>query len=298
MPDFDSVDQNKLWKILKEMGILDHLTCFLRNLYASQDARVRTRHWTMDWFQIGKGEHQGCILSPCLFYMQSTLWEMQGQMKHKLVSRLPGEIAITSDIQMTPPLWQKAMARGERDDRGWDVWMASPTGSTWVCASSGSWWWTGKPGMLLSMGSQKVRHGWVNWTVLFLELSLLILKIFVYFYHLNHGYKTLLYIWSIYWYCFCLFAESCPAPYNPMNCNIPGSSVLHYLPKFAQTHIYWVGDVIWPTHPLSSPPPPAFILSQHQGLSQWFGSLHQVAQVLELQLQSLSFQWIFKVDFL
>ena len=64
---FDSVDHNKLWKILKEMGIPDHLTCLLRNLYASQEATVRTEHGTTDWFQIGKGIHQGCILSPCLF---------------------------------------------------------------------------------------------------------------------------------------------------------------------------------------------------------------------------------------
>ena len=61
------MDQNKLWKILKEMRILDLLTCLLRNLYAGQEATVRTRHGTMDWFQIGKGVCQGCILSPCLF---------------------------------------------------------------------------------------------------------------------------------------------------------------------------------------------------------------------------------------
>ena len=64
---FDCVDHNKLWKILKEMGIPDHLTCLLRNLYAGQEATVRTGHGTIDWFQIGKGVHQGCILSPCLF---------------------------------------------------------------------------------------------------------------------------------------------------------------------------------------------------------------------------------------
>ena len=64
---FDCVDHNKLWKILKEMGIPDHLTCLLRNLYAGQDTRVRTGDGTTDWFQIGKGVHQGCILSPCLF---------------------------------------------------------------------------------------------------------------------------------------------------------------------------------------------------------------------------------------
>ena len=64
---FDCVDHNKLWKILKEMGIPDHLTCLLRNLYAGQEATVRTGHGKTDWFQIGKGVRQGCILSPCLF---------------------------------------------------------------------------------------------------------------------------------------------------------------------------------------------------------------------------------------
>ena len=68
---FDCVDHNKLWKILKEKGISDHLTCLLRNLYAGQEATVRTRHGTTDWLQIGKGVRQGCILSPCLFNLLS-----------------------------------------------------------------------------------------------------------------------------------------------------------------------------------------------------------------------------------
>ena len=73
MPKPLTVDDNKLWKILKEMGIPDHLTCLLRNLYAGQEATVRTGHGTTDWFQIGKGVRQGCILSPCLFnLLQST----------------------------------------------------------------------------------------------------------------------------------------------------------------------------------------------------------------------------------
>ena len=75
----DCVDHNKLWKILKEMGIPDHLTCLLRDLHAGQEATVRTGHRTTDWFQIGKWVHQGCILSPCyLTYMQSTSWKMLG----------------------------------------------------------------------------------------------------------------------------------------------------------------------------------------------------------------------------
>ena len=106
---FDSVDHNKLWKILKDMGLPALLTCLLRNLYAGQEATVRTGHGTTDWFQIGKGVHQAVYCHPAyLTYLQSTSCEMPGWMKHKLESRLPGEISITSDRQMTPPLWQKA----------------------------------------------------------------------------------------------------------------------------------------------------------------------------------------------
>ena len=102
---FDCVNQQKLWKILPEIRIPDHLTCFLGNMYAGQVATVRTEHGTTDWFQIGKGEHQGCILSPWLFNLYAeTSCEMLGWMKHKLESRLLGEISITSHIQMTPPL--------------------------------------------------------------------------------------------------------------------------------------------------------------------------------------------------
>ena len=105
---FDCVDQNKPWKILQEMGILDHLTCLFRKLYAGQEATFRTGHGTTDWFQIGKGVCQGCRLSPVyLTYMQSTSWETLDWKKQKLELRLPGEISITSDMQMTPPLWQK-----------------------------------------------------------------------------------------------------------------------------------------------------------------------------------------------
>ena len=90
------------------MGIPDHLTCLMRHLYAGQEATVGTGHGTTDWFQIGKGVRQGCILSPCLFnIMQSTKCEMPGLEKQKLESRLLGEISITSDMQITPPLWQK-----------------------------------------------------------------------------------------------------------------------------------------------------------------------------------------------
>ena len=104
----DCVDHNKLWKIPKEMGIPDHLTCLLSNVYVVQEATVRIGHGTTDWFQIGKGVLQGCILSPWLInlyaeYIMRTL----GWMKHKLETRLLGEISMTSDMQMTPSLCQK-----------------------------------------------------------------------------------------------------------------------------------------------------------------------------------------------
>ena len=112
---FDCVDHNKLWKTLNEMGIADHLTCLLRNLYAGQEATVRTVHGTTDWFQIGKGVCQGCILSPCLsnlyveYIMRNAgLKETQAgiNIAGRKKKRLPGEISITSDMQMTPLFWQ------------------------------------------------------------------------------------------------------------------------------------------------------------------------------------------------
>jgi len=91
------------------MGIPDHHTCLLRNLYAGQEATVRTGHGTKDWFQIGKEYIKAVCCHPAyLTSMQSTSCEMPGWMKPKLESRLPGEISITSDMQMSPPLWQTA----------------------------------------------------------------------------------------------------------------------------------------------------------------------------------------------
>ena len=106
---FDCVDHNKLWKIPKEMGISEHITYLLRNVYAGQEATVRTRHGTMDLFKIRKEVLQSCVYCyPArLTYMQSTSCEMLGWMQHKLESRLPGEISITLDMQ-TPYLRQKA----------------------------------------------------------------------------------------------------------------------------------------------------------------------------------------------
>ena len=99
----DCVDHNKLWKILRQMGVPDHFNCLLKNLYAGQKATVRTRHGTTDWFKIGKGICQGCILPPCLFnlYVEYIMWN-PGQDEAELESRLPGELSITPDRQMLP----------------------------------------------------------------------------------------------------------------------------------------------------------------------------------------------------
>ena len=102
------MDHNKLWKILKEMGIPDHLICLLRNLYAGQEATVRTGHGTTDWFQIGKGVRQGCILSPCLFNFYAEYIMRNARLEEAQAGiKISGEISITSDMQMTPPFWQK-----------------------------------------------------------------------------------------------------------------------------------------------------------------------------------------------
>ena len=102
---FDWVDHNKLWKIIKVMGILDHLTCLLRNPYAGQEATVRTGHGTMDWFQIGKGVHQGCILSHCLFnlyaeYIMRNAGLDEAQAGIKIAGRNSNNLRYTDDTTL------------------------------------------------------------------------------------------------------------------------------------------------------------------------------------------------------
>ena len=150
------------------MGIPDHLTCLLRNLYVGQEAIARTGYGTTDCFKIERGVRQGCILSPCLFIF---------------------------------------------------------------CAE--------------------------------------LLKLL-----------------------------SCVRLWDSMNCSTPGLPVHHQLPESTQTNVHWVGDAIQPSHPLSSPSPPALNPSQHQGLFKWVSSSHQVAKVLEFQLQHQSYQWTPRTDLL
>ena len=97
---------------------------------------------------------------------------------------------------------------------------------------------------------------------------------------------------------FNLATQSCPTLYDPMDSSMPGFPVYHQLPELTQTHVHWVSDAIQPSHPLSSPFLPAFNLSQHQGLFKWVSSSHQVAKILEFQLQHQSRQWTLRTDFL
>ena len=114
---FDCVDHNKLWKIPKEMGIPDHLTCLLRNVYAGQEATVRTGHGTIEWFQIRKGVHQVCILSPCLFNLHAEYIMQNGRLDEAQARiKIAGEISITSDMQMTPPYSRKGRGTKESLD--------------------------------------------------------------------------------------------------------------------------------------------------------------------------------------
>ena len=98
--------------------------------------------------------------------------------------------------------------------------------------------------------------------------------------------------------CCCSVAKSCLTLCDPMDCSTSGSSILHYVTELAQTHVPWVGDLIQSSHPLLSPSPFVLSLSQHRDLFQWVSSSHQVAKVLEIQLQHQSFQWIFRTGFL
>ena len=97
---------------------------------------------------------------------------------------------------------------------------------------------------------------------------------------------------------FCSVSQSCPTLCDPTDCSTPGLPVHHQLLEFTQTHVHWVSDAIQPSHPLSPPSPPTFNLSQHQGFFKWVSSSHQVAKILEFQLQHQSFQWVFRMDFL
>ena len=116
----------------------------------------------------------------------------------------------------------------ESKGQGWDGWMTSPTQWTWVWISSGSWWWTGRLGMLQSVGWQRIRHDWVT------ELNWMADGFFT----TSATWETLLIVQ------FSSVAQLCPTLFDPMNCSMPGLPVLHQLPQFTQTLVHWVGDAI------------------------------------------------------
>ena len=145
--------------------------------------------------------------------------------------------------------------------------------------------WTKEPHRLQSMGSQRVGHNWATSLFLFFKKN----GIFVQWNFRQKNMNS-----SV------QFSPSVTSDFcDPMECSTPGFPVHHQLPELAQTHVHHVSDAIQPSHPLSSPSAPAFNLSQHQGLFKWVSSLHQVAKILEFQLQHhQSFQWIFRTDLL
>ena len=153
-------------------------------------------------------------------------------------------------------------------DRGWDGWMASLTWWIWVWVNSGIYWSIGKPGLLQSTSlQQRVMTGQLNNN----KHS----KIHIFTGHL----RTVIYSVQ-----FSSVDQLCPTFCDPMNRSVPGLPVHHQLLEFTQTHVHRVSDAIQPSHPLSSPSPPAPNPSQHQSLLQWVNSSHEVAKVLGFQL--------------
>ena len=157
--------------------------------------------------------------------------------------------------------------------RGWQI--ASLTQWTWIWANSGRWWWTGKPGVLQSTGLQKVEHNLATE-------------------HTQRRVQVTLDRGQTWIVVNCLVAQSCLTLCDPMDCSTPGFSSLHYLLEFTQGHVHWVSDAIQPSHPLSSPSPPAFNLPQHLGSfskNQLFASSGQSigappsASVLPMKIQ-------------
>ena len=126
---FDHVDHNKLWKILKGMGIPEHLTCLLRTLYAGQETTVRTRHRKMDWLQIGKGVHQGCILSPCLFnwYSEYVMWNAgvdEAQAEIKIAVRNINNLRYADDTTLMEESEKELKKPLDESERGeWKSWL-------------------------------------------------------------------------------------------------------------------------------------------------------------------------------
>ena len=160
--------------------------------------------------------------------------------------------------------------------------------------------WTEEPDGLQSMEVQRVWHNWEPNTCTFFHIWLVTTaepqKKHFFLSHIQASQAAA--VLQISLIQFRSFTQFFPTLCNPMDHSTPVFSVQHQSPEPAQTHVHQISDVIQPSHPLSSPSPPTFNLSQHQGLFKWVSSLYQVAKILELQLQHQSFQWIFRTDFL
>ena len=180
--------------------------------------------------------------------------------------------------------------------------LPSPTPGVCPCSSLLNWWChptVSSPTALFSFYLQSfpaLRYFPMNWLftsggqILELQLQHIIQYYVNYFIAQNVLAFTTQSVSSV--------AQSCPTLCDPMNHSTPGLPVHHQLPEFTRTHVHRVGDVIQPSHPLSSPSPPASNPSQHQGLFQWVNSSHEVAKVLKFQLQHQSFQWTTRTDLL
>ena len=213
------------------MGIPDHLTCLLRNLYAGQEATVRTGHGTTDWFQIGKGLHQGCILSPCLSHLYAeyiirNTGQDEAQAGIKIARsninnlRYADDTTLMAESEELKSILMKVKEESEK------VGLKRNIQKTKIMASGPITSWQIYGETLETVAD---------------------------------------FIFSVQ---FTSVTQSCLALCDPVNCSTPGLPVHHQLPEFTQTHVHGVGDPIQPSHPLSSPFPPAPNLSQHQSLFQ------------------------------
>ena len=190
-----------------------------------------------------------------------------------------------------PWCWERLRAGGEGNNRGWDGWMASPTQGMRVWINSGSWWWTGRPGLLQYVGLQRLGHDWVtehNW-IPSPPLALFVVMLPKAHLTLHSRMSGSRWLITPSWLSgslvqFSSVAQSCLTLCDPMNRSTSGLPVHHQLLEFTQTHVHLVSDAIQPSHPRSPPSPPAPNPSQHQSLFQWVNSSHEVAKVLEFQL--------------
>jgi len=244
------------------MGIPDYQTCFLRNLYAGQEATVRTGHGTTDWFQIGKGAHQGCILSPCLFnlyaeYIMRNAGLEEARAGIKIAGRNIHNLRYADDTTLMAEseeaLKSLLMKVKEESEK---VGLKLNIQKTKIMSSGPITSWQIDRDKLetvadfIFLGSKITVDGDCSH-----EIKRLLLL----------GRKVMTNLSSVQ---FSSVAQSCPTLCDPMNCSTPGLPVHQQLPEFTQTHVHRVSDAIQPSHPLSSPSPPAPNPSQHQSLFQ------------------------------